>query len=253
MKKLQNILNNKKHQKNKSGIFSIKSKILQNTFITTLVFFLGMVVTTLSYSQPYVPPHDPVLQKAAEEIPLKEILHEKNQKIIDRMIKIAFDETKGMAGLAAPQIGESLQIILVNMAISSKKVEYSMSPKIFINPKITWTSKEVEEYHEGCFSTGSLIGMVPRYKAVHIEAYTRNGKKVKLEVEGYTARIFQHEIDHLHGLRFPDRMNENFDRLHWVEADKMAEYATNFKNWDKKCSKDEWLSFINKATIPNDK
>ncbi len=255
MKKLQNILNNKKYQNNRlaSYSYSIKSSFLQNIFIT-LIFFSGMMVTTLSYSQPYVPAHDPILQQVAKEVPPKEILQEENQKIGDNMVKIARNETRGMAGLAAPQIGVPLQIILVNMNASLEKADNSMSAKIYINPKIIWKSEEeVEEYFEGCFSTGSLIGMVPRYKTVRIEAYTRNGNKEEFEFTGYTARIFQHEIDHLHGLRFPDRMKENFDKLHWVEAGKMAEYATNFNNWDKKCSKDEWLSFINEAPPSNNK
>ena len=114
-------------------------------------------------------------------------------------------------GLAAPQLGIPLQIILVDMKISPpEKHSFSTPPKVFINPKITWKAKEIEEFTEGCFSADNLVGIVPRHKSIKIKAYDRNGKKIKLKLEGYTARIFQHEIDHLHGLRFPDRMIDNF-------------------------------------------
>lgn len=199
-------------------------------------------------NSPYIPPHNPMLLEISQEVPLKEITSKKIQGIIKEMMEIALKERKEerMVGLAAPQIGIPLQIILVDMEISPERIDFSHPPEVFINPVITWKSDEMEEFREGCFSTGSLAGMVPRYKAIHVEAFSSEGKKVKLKLEGYTARIFQHEVDHLNGLRFPDRII-NFENLHWVEADEIEEYRANFENWPKKCSKEEWLSFINKA------
>lgn len=194
---------------------------------------------------PYIPPESPMLKQSSQEVPLEEITSEKIQGIINEMMELALEERakERMVGLAAPQIGVPLQIILVDMKISPERLDFSHPPEVFINPKIVWKSDEMEEFREGCFSTGSLAGMVPRHKAIHIEAYTPNAEKVKLELEGYTARILQHEVDHLNGLRFPDRII-NFENLHWVEADEIEEYRANFENWPKKCSKEEWLSFI---------
>lgn len=123
---------------------------------------------------PYIPPHDPMLQGNSKEVPLKEISSKKIQDIIDNMMEIAIEERKGerMVGLAAPQIGIPLQIILVDMKISPERIDFSHPPEVFINPVITWKSEEMEEFREGCFSTGSLAGMVPRHRAIRVEAYT---------------------------------------------------------------------------------
>jgi len=213
-----------------------------------IAVLLGVTIMAFGDDSPYIPPHHPMLQEQSKGISLKEISSEKIQGIIDNMLEIALEERKEgrMVGLAAPQVGIPLQIILVDMKISPERLDFSHPPEVFINPVITWKSEDIEEFREGCFSTGSLAGMVPRHQSVHVEAYNRKGEKVKLELEGYTARIFQHEVDHLNGLRFPDRIT-NFENLHWVEADEIEEYRANFENWPKKCSKDEWLSFIKEA------
>lgn len=197
---------------------------------------------------PYIPPHNPILKEVSKEIPVKEITGKNIQETIAKMMEIAIEERKEgrMVGLAAPQVGIPLQIILVDMEISPERLDFSHPPEVFINPKITWKSDEMEEFREGCFSTGSLAGMVPRHKSIHAEAFNPDGEKIKLKLEGYTARIFQHEVDHLNGLRFPDRITD-FDHLHWVEADEIEEYRANYKTWPKKCSKQEWLSFISES------
>lgn len=196
-------------------------------------------------SPPYVPPQDPILKNKSSEVALEEIQSPRIQGIIDQMLELSLIEReKGrMVGLAAPQIGIPLQIILVDTIITPERMDFSHPLDVFINPKITWISDEMEEFREGCFSTGSLAGKVPRAKKIQFEAYTRDGEKVELELEGYNARIFQHEVDHLNGLRFPDRMT-NFENLHWVEEDEIEEYRANYESWPKKCSKEEWLSYI---------
>ena len=73
-----------------------------------------------------------------------------------------------------------------------------------INPEITWMSEEQNEWYEGCFSTSRVCGIVSRPDKVKIKAYSEEGKIVEEEYSGYTARIFQHEIDHLDGILFID-------------------------------------------------
>ncbi|WP_316356034.1 peptide deformylase [Candidatus Neptunichlamydia sp. REUL1] len=101
----------------------------------------------------------------------------------------------------------------------------------------------MESFRESCFSTGSLAGIVPRSTKIRAIAYNREGEKLEPEFEGYTARIFQREVDHLNGLCFPDRIT-NFDHLHWVNLENLDEYRANFENWPHTCSKEEWETFI---------
>lgn len=193
---------------------------------------------------PYIPPQHPMLREVAKEVDVDAICSDEIQEIIDRMLEISVGEREGgrMVGLAAPQIGVPLQIICVDMHISTERIDFSPPLDVFINPKITWYSEEQESFREGCFSTGSLAGIVPRSRAIRIEAYTREGEFIELELEGYTARIFQHETDHINGIRFPDRMT-NFEDLHWVKEEQIEEYRANYENWPHKCSQEEWLEF----------
>ncbi|MCP5470439.1 MAG: peptide deformylase [Chlamydiales bacterium] len=209
---------------------------------------LGCAAMVFGNSSLYVSPQDPILKSVSSEVPLEEIPTTKIQGIIDLMLELSIVErNKGyMVGLAAPQIGIPLQIILVDTLISPEQKDFSHPLDVFINPKITWISDEIEEYREGCYSTGTLSGKVPRSKQIRLEAYNRFGEMVELEAEGYNARIFQHEVDHLNGLRFPDRMT-NFNNLHWVEEDEIEEYRANYESWPKKCSKEDWLAYIHSS------
>lgn len=213
------------------------------------IILIGFTAMVFGNDSSYVSPQDPILKSKSSEVPLEEIQSPKIQGIIDQMLELSIVEReKGlMVGLAAPQIGISLQIILVDTIITPESLDFSHPLEVFINPKITWMSNEMEEFREGCYSTGSLAGKVPRSKKIRLEAYNRHGEKVEFELEGYNARIFQHEVDHLNGLRFPDRMT-NFENLHWVEMGEIEEYRANYENWPKKCSKEEWLSYIESSS-----
>ena len=124
----------------------------------------------------FVRPGDPFLQSVAAEVPVDEIPSAKIQGIIDRMLEIARGERgdvekRVMVGLAAPQIGVPLQIILVDMGVDSSRKNLGQL-EAFINPKITYLSAEGEEGREGCFSVDSHIaGVVRRATEIHIMAY----------------------------------------------------------------------------------
>ena len=142
---------------------------------------------------------NPILRKKATEV--KE-LSEEIKKLAGDMIEIMI-ESQGI-GLAAPQIGESKRIIVVQM---------EKGPQVFINPKIIAKSKEKELMEEGCLCFPKLFLEIKRAKKVQIEAVTIAGEKVRIEAEGLLAHIFQHEVDHLDGILFIDRVS--FSRKLW--------------------------------------
>ncbi len=142
---------------------------------------------------------NPILRKKATEV--KE-LSEEIKKLAGDMIEIMI-ESQGI-GLAAPQIGESKRIIVVQM---------EKGPQVFINPKIIAKSKEKALMEEGCLCFPKLFLEIKRAKKVQIEAVTIAGEKVRIEAEGLLAHIFQHEVDHLDGILFIDRVS--FSRKLW--------------------------------------
>ena len=130
------------------------------------------------------------------------------QTLIDNMI-----ETMGAApgvGLAAPQIGESLRLVVVEY---TEDEDEDARPKkyVLVNPEIVKRSEEMVTDIEGCLSLPGLAGKVERHEAVSIKAKNRFGKPLKIEAEGWLARIFQHEIDHLDGVLYIDRAEEVFE------------------------------------------
>lgn len=198
----------------------------------------------------FIPPSDPLLNGVAEEIPLTAIHSKEIQSIIERMFDVAFGETREynksiLVGLAAPQIGISKRIILVDSAATGVFVQgqtQAPPPQIdaYINPEIVWKSDETNVWREGCFSTSRVCGLVPRSSKIRVEAYDREGRRMTKEFSGYTARIFQHEIDHLDGIRFPDRI-ENDEHLHWVEMNELPSYRIEWADWRNKCPRKQWL------------
>ena len=191
-----------------------------------------------------VAPNDPVLTKIAQILPPNELNTDKTRFSIEAMLDIAYgnrlDRTKPtVVGLAAPQIGISKRIIAVDVAADGKGGLSNL--KIYLNPEIVWKSDETSEWYEGCWSTDRVCGIVSRSNKVTIKAITRDGKAIEETHEGYVARIFQHEIDHLDGKTFISHITDN-SKLHWVEKDEFATYRNNegWRNWKKKCSRKKW-------------
>lgn len=136
-------------------------------------------------------PH-PILEKKAQKI--KNPLDSKIQKLIPEMIK-TMRENNGM-GLAAPQVGESIRLFVV---------EYKGTSYVLINPKITAHSKRIELSEEGCLSFPQKFIPVNRFETVQIRYLNENGEKCKIKAHGLLARAFQHEADHLDGILFINR------------------------------------------------
>jgi len=145
-----------------------------------------------------------VLRQRAEPV-VK--LAAKHQKLIDEMLR-AMKQANGV-GLAAPQMGSGLRIIA--MAPETK-------PIVIVNPKVVSVSDKLDIGEEGCLSIPGLYGDVERPAEVVVEGYDRKGNAVEFEMGGLAARVVQHEIDHLDGILFIDKVDKN--TLHWQDPTK---------------------------------
>lgn len=145
----------------------------------------------------YVP--DPVLRRKAHKVT---DFGKEFQTLVDNMIE-TLREAPGV-GLAAPQVGVSERLIVVEYGDDDDE---TVPKKLFVvaNPEIVFKSEEVVKGIEGCLSVPDLIGEVERHVKIEVRGLNRHGKPVKIKVEDWIARIFQHEIDHLDGILFTDR------------------------------------------------
>lgn len=144
----------------------------------------------------------PVLRQRAAEVPPAQMQRPQMQRLIDDMIETMIDY-EGI-GLAAPQVFEPLRLIV--LGDPDPQDEASIPLTVLFNPQFTAQSPECLDAWEGCLSIPQLRGVVPRSAAVEVRGYDREGRAVKLEAEELFARVLQHEIDHLDGVLFPDRM-----------------------------------------------
>jgi peptide deformylase len=191
----------------------------------------------------FVQPSDPILIKTADAIPLDSLTSNETRAIIEEMLNIAYgkrDRKKAvLVGLAAPQVGISKRIVLVDVLADGKGTTGDL--RVYINPEIVYQSENEEEWYDGCWSTDRVTGIVSRSVSIRIKAYSQTGELVEEEHNGYTARIFQHEIDHLNGKEFVTHINDP-RKLHWVESDQWVEYREGqaWRNWPYKCEWDRW-------------
>lgn len=160
--------------------------------------------------RPIVTLPDPVLRRKAKPVTK---FDKSLQTLIDDMIETMRDAPG--VGLAAPQVGVSERLAVIEYAEDEDEEqggENEGTPKppkpkrlyVIINPEIVMASEEKVQGVEGCLSIPGLLGEVERHEALHVRALNRHGKPVKLKVDGWLARIFQHEIDHLNGVLFTD-------------------------------------------------
>jgi peptide deformylase len=118
-------------------------------------------------------------------------------------------EAANGAGLAAPQIGENLQLVIFGF---SHNVRYPDAPPlprtVLINPVIEALGRDEEEGWEGCLSVPGLRGMVPRWSRIRYRGVDPSGQPIEREADGFHARVVQHEVDHLIGRLYPTRMRD---------------------------------------------
>ncbi|WP_129544089.1 peptide deformylase [Serratia sp. 1D1416] len=219
----------------------------------------------------YVPTNHPVLRTVASPIPVEEIANRTIQDYVKAMLDIGKQEP-GMAGLAAPQIGISLPIVIINSKSmqSQRPIPDGTNPDsfdVYINPEILTSSGESELDSEGCFSVPGMVGVVPRAKNVTVRARDQTGKEVLLELSGFSARVFQHEIDHINGILYPDvifRHNPHAKGLHLLshaydpveyQQKRFHDYREAIGTWRKEHGNIDnftWKDTIGKITWENE-
>ncbi|NOQ16160.1 MAG: peptide deformylase [Methyloprofundus sp.] len=115
-------------------------------------------------------------------------------------------------GIAAPQISESWQIMVLASKPTTRYPDApDMAETVMINPSFSILSDEIEKDWEGCLSIPSIRAKVPRYKQIKISYTNLQGGRKRTELNGFVARVFQHEYDHLQGLVYLDRVESNRD------------------------------------------
>ncbi|MSQ04433.1 MAG: peptide deformylase [Nitrosomonadaceae bacterium] len=118
-------------------------------------------------------------------------------------------EAKDGAGLAAPQIGVNLQVIIFGLEHNPRYPDAERVPyTVLINPILTPLTKEVEEDWEGCLSVPNMRGRVPRFTKILYRGFDQYGESIDRSVDGFHARVVQHECDHLQGILYPMRIND---------------------------------------------
>jgi peptide deformylase len=122
------------------------------------------------------------------------------------------------AGLAAPQIGVDLQVVIFGVEQNSRYPQAEEVPDtVLINPVLTPLSDELEEDWEGCLSVPGLRGMVPRHTRLRYQGYDEKGERIDRSVSGFHARVVQHECDHLMGILYPMRIRD-FSKFGFIQA-----------------------------------
>ena len=122
------------------------------------------------------------------------------------------------AGLAAPQIGVNLQLVIFGVSNNARYPEAPAVPEtVLLNPVITPLSDDMEDGWEGCLSVPGLRGMVPRYKRLRYQGVDQFGNAIDREVDDFHARVVQHECDHLWGILYPMRITD-FTQFGYIEV-----------------------------------
>ena len=151
---------------------------------------------------------NPILRQQAQLV--QNITDQKLQQLMDNLLSIARDANG--VGIAAPQVSESYRLFVICSHPNPRYPDAPMmDPTIMINPRIISHSDEIVKGWEGCLSVPGLRGLVPRYKVITVEYLDRYGKLQQQELRDFVARIFQHELDHLNGILFIDRVEKSED------------------------------------------
>ena len=147
---------------------------------------------------------NPVLRTRARRVDPSDIPRPAFQKLIDDMIE-TMNEYRGI-GLAAPQVHELARLVIIGVQGDDEDGDSEIKVIPVVNPEIIPLSDGLIEGWEGCLSIPEVRGQVPRAPRVRVQALDRRGKRINLEMEGFPARVAQHETDHLDGVLFIDRM-----------------------------------------------
>ena len=151
----------------------------------------------------------PVLRQKARDLSMAEIGSRETQQLIQDMIETM--EEYGGIGLAAPQVHESVNLAIIGYEDESERYpgQGSQPLKVFINPKITVLDSTEQLFWEGCLSVPELRGLVGRPRKIRVDYLDEKAKSQSVTAEGFLATVFQHELDHLAGTLFIDKLKDS--------------------------------------------
>ena len=176
----------------------------------------------------------PILRNKTKDIPINEIKSENTKKIIEKMIKTM--RKHNGAGLAANQIYEPIRICIIEVLDNPRYKHLNTIPlKVLINPKVI-IKKETATFnsYEGCLSVPNLRGKVKRYNTINVTYYNMDAKKITEDIKGLESIVYQHEIDHLHGYLFTDKVEDNSTLVTYENYQKYyeEEYKKELENFN---------------------
>ena len=151
---------------------------------------------------------NPKIRHGAKLVSLDELQSPDIQKFIQDLVDTMRDANG--VGIAAPQVHISKQVIAVEVSPDNPRYpnQSAVPLTVLVNPKILEHVEETENGWEGCLSVPDLRGKVPRWTRVRVQALDRHGEKVEFDARGFYARVIQHEVDHLQGQLFLDRLSD---------------------------------------------
>ena len=176
----------------------------------------------------------PILRNKTKDIPINDIKSDNTQKIIEKMIKTM--RKHNGAGLAANQIYEPIRICIIEVLDNPRYKHLNTIPlKILINPKVI-IKKDTATFnsYEGCLSVPNLRGKVRRYNSINVTYYTMDAKKITENIRGLESIVYQHEIDHLDGYLFTDKVEDNSTLVTYENYQKYYEegYKKELENFN---------------------
>jgi peptide deformylase len=172
----------------------------------------------------------PVLREVARKLTREELASPHVQAFIDDLVETMHDANG--AGLAANQVYEPIRICAIEVKNNPR---YPYKPNfpltILVNPEVVPSTDETFMSYEGCLSVPNLRGEVRRFAGVKVRAWDRHGKDVELDIKGLTAGTFQHEVDHLDGKVFLDRVEDTRTLATWADFERhhMAAFVERAK------------------------
>jgi peptide deformylase len=166
----------------------------------------------------------PVLRERARELTKDELAKSETQTFIDDLIETMHDAAG--AGIAANQVYEPIRICVIEVKDNPRypyKPNYPLT--VLVNPVVTIATDERFDNFEGCLSVPNLRGLVQRAPVVNVTAWNRNGEELAFPVKGLTAGTFQHEVDHLDGKLFVDRVQDTTTLTTWADFERFHKAA----------------------------
>ncbi len=161
---------------------------------------------------------DPILKKKCKKLNIDDVKAGKYQDLFKDLKETLLFNTNTY-GLAAPQLGYALRVIVINA--KKEKITYNDAQDIpltiMINPIWKNLDEEIDEQFEACASVPEIVGKVKRYKNIEINYYNEKGTLLKRKVNGFFARLIQHECDHLDGIVFLNRVEKDFSTKEMIK------------------------------------